>query len=331
MKNKLSNSSIISIFLVFQILLISSTAESVNLTDNIYKDLNVLQCDSLIKANETNPDFVILDVRTSGEWESYHIFGSINRSTGLSDFAAQLNILPKHKIFLLHCQSGSRSAGAFEKMKELGFSEVYEMMGGISAWKNASLPVTTTVQPKLMLVSYLKTLPGAFADTLKITVTNRANGELTFGAVSFTDVHHLENNFNPGNILKGAEDYTFSVIHSPAYSEIDSTKIQIESNGGTLELNIVFKNGEIQGIADQNLAELVIFPNPASEKLSLKTGSYTSVEEIYISNIAGQVLIHQTPFSDTNGINISGLKNGLYIVQIKSGNQVLTKKFVVKH
>lgn len=330
MKTKTHITIITILFFVFPAIK-SLNAETWKSEENIYKRFTAIQCDSLIKANETNPDFVILDVRTPGEWESYHIFGSINRSTGLSDFAAQLNVLPKHKIFLLHCQSGGRSAGAFTKMKEMGFTEVYEMIGGINAWKNASLPVTTGVQPKLMLVSYLKTLPGAFADTLKITVTNRANGELTFSAVSFTDVHHLENNFNPGNILKGAEDYTFSVIHSPAYSEIDSTKIQIESNGGTLELNIVFKNGEIQGIADQNLSELVIFPNPASEKLFFKSGTNTMVEEICISNIAGQVLIHQTSFSDTDGINISGLKNGLYIVQIKSSNQVLSKKIVIKH
>ena len=105
--------------------------------ENIYGRLTAFQCDSLIKANETNPNFVILDVRTSGEWNGYHIMGSINRSTGLADFTTQLDALPKQKIFLLHCQSGGRSAGAFQKMKDFQFAEVYEMIGGINSWNAA--------------------------------------------------------------------------------------------------------------------------------------------------------------------------------------------------
>lgn len=307
-----------------------ANAETGKSNGNIYKQLTALQCDSLIHANKTNPYFVILDVRTLGEWESYHISGSINRSTSLSDFTAQLEVLPKHKTFLLHCQSGGRSAGAFAKMKELGFAEVYEMIGGISAWRNASLPVTTDVQPKLMLVKYTKSLPGSLADTLNITVTNRANGKLIFSAPAFTDVHHLENNFNPENILEGAEDYTFSIIHSPGYPENDSTKIKLESNGGELDFSVVFKNGEIQQITEQNLAELSVYPNPARERLFVKTGE-NQVEDISIINIAGQVLIHKTHFSIANGIDIAELKNGFFILRLKSSNRILTKKFVVKH
>jgi len=182
-----------------------------------------------------------------------------------------------------------------------------------------------------MLVSYSKTLPGILADTLKITITNRANGELTFGTASFTDEHHLESNFNAENILEGAEDYTFSVIHSPGYLGNDSTNIHLESNGGNLELNIVFKNGEIQGIAEPNIAELAVYPNPASEKLFIKTGGKSWVEEVSVINIAGQVLIRNTQFLESDGINISALKNGFYILRIESDNQVLTKIFVVKH
>ncbi len=46
-----------------------------------------MQCDSLIKANETNPNFIVPDARTPGEWNSGHILGSTNRSSGLLDMA----------------------------------------------------------------------------------------------------------------------------------------------------------------------------------------------------------------------------------------------------
>ena len=87
--------------------------------ENIYKKLTVEKCDSLINANETNPNFVILDVRTYGKWVNDHLEGSINRSTRDADFQQQLDALPKHKIFLLHCQSGGRSTGAFIKMQSV--------------------------------------------------------------------------------------------------------------------------------------------------------------------------------------------------------------------
>ena len=108
-------------------------------SENIYKKISVASCDSLIKANETNPNFVILDVRRSTEWNPDHLNGSINRNYYDPGFEAQLDALPKNKIFLIHCQSGGRSGGAFAKMQTLGFSEVYDMIGGMGSWKANSI------------------------------------------------------------------------------------------------------------------------------------------------------------------------------------------------
>jgi len=138
MKSKFLVSVIIfpGLFLVINMALY---AEEKDNQDNIYKRFSAIQCDSLVKANETNPDFVILDVRTPSEWNYYHLTGSINHSTGSATFDAELVALPRHKRYLLHCQSGSRSAGAYTKMKNLGFAAVYEMIGGISAWRSAGV------------------------------------------------------------------------------------------------------------------------------------------------------------------------------------------------
>jgi len=331
MKIKPVLSSIFRILVISLILSKTCIANETGTSENIYGRLTALQCDSLIKANETNPDFVILDVRTPTEWNGYHIMGSINRSTGLADFTAQLDALPKHKIFLLHCQSGGRSAVAFIKMKELGFAKVYEMIGGISSWNSAGLPTTTIIQPKLMLVSYHEIITESSSDTLKITVTNRANGNLTFGGFSFSDVHILANNFNSETVLPGANDYTFSIVHSPGYSGDDSTKINIESNGGMLELNVVFKNEVIQEIDYHPLNKFAIYPNPASQKLYFKTDSEFIIDDLSVMNISGQIMLRETLISNKNDINISGLKNGIYILQMRAGEMMISKKFIVKN
>jgi rhodanese-related sulfurtransferase len=43
--------------------------------------------------------------------------------------------------YLLYCRSGNRSAQAREMMRGLGFAEVYEIDGGITAWTEAGLGV----------------------------------------------------------------------------------------------------------------------------------------------------------------------------------------------
>ncbi len=318
-------------FIVFTLILFVNSIVSFagqSISDNIYGRLTANECDSLIKANESNPNFVILDVRTPAEWNNYHILGSINRSTGLADFTNELDALPKHKIYLLHCQSGGRSAGAFQKMKDLDFAEVYEMIGGINSWNAAALPTTTITEPQLMLVNY-ESVSGDVNDTLKVTVTNRANGILSFTAVSFNDLHTFTNNFNLSIQVQGAFDYTFSVIHALHYSGTDSTQIVLESNGGELELNVVFINGVIQKIQEQPYLQPEIYPNPARENLFVKNINPT--DKISVLNIQGQKVLLKEGFEINNGIHVAEFRNGIYILQISTGRKTVSRKFIVRH
>jgi hypothetical protein len=216
-------------------------------------------------------------------------------------------------------------------MKELGFAEVYEMIGGINSWNSAKLPTTTISQPKLMLVSYDGITSGNLSDTIKVTVTNRANGDLTFGTVSFSDIHDIVNNFNPTIKLQGAQDYTFSIVHSPGYSSDESTKISMESNGGKIDLEIEFKNGIIVGIEEQQIEQITVYPNPVSQRLYFKPNGMNYFDEISVINLAGQKVITNTQISVSNGIDISYLKNGIYILSVKTGNRIFTEKFIVRH
>jgi len=318
-------------FTYFAIILLQFSFYSV-LAENVYKKISVASCDSLIGANASNPNFVILDVRTHGEWVNNHLEGSINRSTGDSDFDQKLAALPKHKIFLIHCQSGGRSAGAFAKMKTLEFAEVYEMEGGIGRWQTNGFSTTSVHAPKLMLVSYTKNLNNfPESDTINITITNHANDVLKLSAAYFNDVHEISNTFDETVQLEGSDDYTFSIFHTPAYYNDDTTNVTIESNGGNIEINIIFENGVIQSIDSEIPNEFTIYPNPATNVLFVKGISEQSIEEFLIFNMAGQVVLHEKYFSGSNGINISGLRNGVYFIQIKIGNSFISKKIIIQN
>ncbi len=312
---------------VFLALVFVAVAQCNLKAENVYKNFSALQCDSLVKANETNPDFIILDVRTPGSWNPDHLYGSVNRNYYDSDFEDQLDALPKHKTYLIHCQSGGRSAGTFSKMKNLNFAEVYEMSGGINAWKSAGLSTTSVIEPKLMLVAYDET---SDSDSIKITVTNRGNDLLQFSIAAFNDIHEINSNFDETVQLEGAEDYTFSVVHSPAYAENESTEINLKSNGGELSFSITFKNGTIQNVETERIAKFLVYPNPANESFCIKNGNGTIPDALTILNLNGQVVLQKTELSSQN-ISVSGLNDGIYFLKIENRNQTISGKLIVKH
>lgn len=84
---------------------------------------------------------VILDIRTPEEFKSYHIAGATNIDFNSSDFEQQINSLDKSKNYLVHCASGGRSGRSLKIFQKHDFQSVYHLDGGITAWKDAGLPV----------------------------------------------------------------------------------------------------------------------------------------------------------------------------------------------
>ena len=96
---------------------------------------------ALIDEHPGDPNFVILDVRTPVEYAQGHLEGAVNINYYDSDFESQIAALDHTVTYLVYCQSGGRSASATALMLELGFVDVYELDGGITAWIDAGYPV----------------------------------------------------------------------------------------------------------------------------------------------------------------------------------------------
>ena len=90
---------------------------------------------------EAPEGLVILDVRTPQEFADGHLAGAVNLDYQAAGFADDLGTLDRDAPYLLYCRSGNRSAQARELMRDLGFTEVYEIDGGINAWSQAGLVV----------------------------------------------------------------------------------------------------------------------------------------------------------------------------------------------
>jgi rhodanese-related sulfurtransferase/thiol-disulfide isomerase/thioredoxin len=96
----------------------------------------------LLARNAGNPAYVILDVRTPGEYAGAKLPGAVNLDAEGPGFEAALAGLDKEKNYFVYCHTGNRSSKATERMHELGFKHVYDIQGGITAWQQEGLPVS---------------------------------------------------------------------------------------------------------------------------------------------------------------------------------------------
>jgi len=95
----------------------------------------------LMSRNRNNPDFVILDVRTPGEFRQGYIEGAVLLDYYAADFRERFAQLDRDATIFLYCRSGNRSSHVLRMADELGFRSVYDLRGGILAWKEAGLPL----------------------------------------------------------------------------------------------------------------------------------------------------------------------------------------------
>ena len=90
-----------------------------------------------------DPDVVVLDVRTTDEFNEGHLEGALNIDQAQSDFIEKVKeTLTTGKRIAVYCRSGRRSASAAERLAAEGYRCV-NMKGGVLAWKEAKMPVTT--------------------------------------------------------------------------------------------------------------------------------------------------------------------------------------------
>lgn len=101
----------------------------------VLESIDVDKAAELIEKNKDNPDFTILDVRTLSEYQSGHLENAINIDFYSDSFREELEKLDRTRTYLIYCRSGARSLKTLKLMEELGFNEVYDMIGGIIGWE----------------------------------------------------------------------------------------------------------------------------------------------------------------------------------------------------
>ena len=89
-----------------------------------------------------NDGAVLVDVRSVNQFKDGHIAGARNvPGDQVADGAKSLEKF-RDKTIITCCESGITSGSAARKLTELGFKQVFNLRGGLAAWRQDNLPVT---------------------------------------------------------------------------------------------------------------------------------------------------------------------------------------------
>ena len=80
---------------------------------------------------ENKEDFQLIDVREPFEYEMSNLDGE---NIPLAGIVIEASKVSKDKPVIMQCRSGARSAAAVMQLEQLGYTNLYNLKGGIIAW-----------------------------------------------------------------------------------------------------------------------------------------------------------------------------------------------------
>ena len=111
---------------------------------------------------------------------------------------------------------------------------------------------------------------------------------------------------------------------------VDDAHIWAVGENGTI---VSFGHGPGTGnsiLENQEFPSMHVFPNPATDRVTLSTET-GSIKEVVFINLQGQAILRKEFGSGTDAtINVSGLKHGLYLLRIKTQQDIIISKVVIE-
>jgi len=174
------------------------------------------------------PNIQVLDVRTTAEYNSGHLKKSLQADWyNQQQFKDRTQHLDKSKPLYVYCQTGIRSTAAVKLLKQNGFTNVQDMKGGLTAWKQADKPVEGALKVKQITTLQYNTL-----------VTSSKPVLVDFGAEWCPPCKKMEPVISQ---LKNEAADKYKVVNIDAATQTDILK---QMNIEALPVFIVYKNGK---------------------------------------------------------------------------------------
>ena len=99
----------------------------------IYNNMKEISVQELKEKIDNHEDFQLIDVREDFEYEVSNLGGTL---IPLGGILIEADKVSRDKFVVVQCRSGKRSAAAIMQLEQLGYTNLYNLTGGILAWAN---------------------------------------------------------------------------------------------------------------------------------------------------------------------------------------------------
>ena len=100
----------------------------------------VNECDVAGARERVARGAALIDVREDNEFEAGHVAGAKHMGRGIIERDIVQTYPEKDTEIVLYCGGGYRSALAAEMLQKMGYTNVWSMDGGWTAWKESGAP-----------------------------------------------------------------------------------------------------------------------------------------------------------------------------------------------
>tara|TARA_B110000046_G_C13006276_1_gene404550 strand:- start:724 stop:2262 length:1539 start_codon:yes stop_codon:yes gene_type:complete len=170
-----------------------------------------------------------------------------------------------------------------------------------------------------------------------IGYTNSSDGDITFSNGSYdfwiVKIDGIGNILWQKTLGGTDEDYGYSIQQTSDGGFItigytNSTSLDITENNGLNDFWIVKLEEETLSINNVEKDIILIYPNPVTSILNIKTVNEVTLYKIVITDLLGNLVLEQK--LNNLKVNIKELSSGVYILQLKSEKESYKIKFI-KH
>lgn len=210
----------------------------------------------------------------------------------------------------------------------------------VSEWRNGKLLTEQIRELYVLVFSSIQTTTQAY---LSAEGFERKEIRLNFGmavksldADSFTVEKRLKGvqNWNYLATIK-ADNYGFndtSVLYDTLYQYQVTAHL---NNGSSKASNIseaIVRSWRTNSIAEIQVNKFTVYPNPVSNMLYINSVNQIDINMVTITDIQGKVVLQNKNVSDvlTNGINVSPLPQGVYLLKVVAKNGSIKTQKIIK-
>jgi hypothetical protein len=115
---------------------------------------------------------------------------------------------------------------------------------------------------------------------------------------------------------------------SVAFSPSGQPYVAYTDFGNDFKATVMKYDSVFVGVNEHQESRLSLYPNPATDKITIETSATPAQSQLSISNLSGQQLITRPITEPKTQLNVSSLPSGVYFVRLTSDKSVAMGKLI---